>query len=129
MILIVLLAVGPFLHAHYGKSTVTGFHMAGVNAFSAGLAGTSGHPILPSFLPDEEGESAAVGVETSFARKLSIDAQDPPQTLLVLAELAFVVASQVVIASVVRWIDLPKVRTYFSAGFPPLTHAPPTFDC
>ncbi len=125
MILIVLLAVGPFLHAHYGKSTVTGFHIAGMNSVSIGLGNSQSESILPSFLPSEEGESAAIGVETSFSRKGSMEAQDSPKAMLVFAAFALFITPLVVIEFVSRLCDLPQLHTSFSAGFPALTHAPP----
>ena len=123
--LVVLLAIGPFLHAHYGASKVTGLHVAGVNSVVA-----TAEPALAMtyFSQDEEQESAAVGVETSYARQITLDVQDQPQSVLILT--VFVMAA--LIQRVVSFLPKPDTqragRPSFLAGFPPLPHAPPTFS-
>ncbi len=122
--LVALLAIGPFLHAHYGASKVTGLHVAGV-----GSVVVSAEPALTmtSFSQDDEQESAAVGVETSYARQAALDLQEQPQTVLILT--VFVMAA--LIQRVVFFLYTPDTqragRPSFLAGFPPLPHAPPTF--
>lgn len=123
LILSVLIALGPFLHAHYGASTVTGLHLAGVNALA------EAEPVLAmtTFSQDEEPESAAVGVETSFSRQLTLDVEDQPPSLLILT--VFVTAA--LVQRVIAFFSMAGLqragRHSFLAGFPPLPHAPPTF--
>ena len=122
--LVALLAIGPFLHAHYGASKVTGLHVDGVTSVV-----TSAEPalVVVSFSQDDEQESAAVGVETSYARQINLDVQDEPSGVLIL--LAFVMAT--LMHSVVSRVPKPAaqraVRHAFAAGWPPLSHAPPSF--
>ncbi|WP_108401418.1 MULTISPECIES: hypothetical protein [Limnohabitans] len=121
--LVALLAIGPFLHAHYGASQVTGLHVAGV-----GSVVVSAEPALTmtSFSQDDEPESAAVGVETSYARQAALDVEEQPQSVLILT--VFVMAA--LIQRVVSFLLTPDTqragRPSFLAGFPPLPHAPPT---
>lgn len=122
--LVALLAIGPFLHAHYGASKVTGLHVAGVGTVNA-----SAEPALvtTSFSQDDEQESAAVGVETSYARQAAFDVLDHPQSVLIFT--MFVMAA--LMPRVVSFILTPDTqragRLSFLAGFPPLPHAPPSF--
>jgi len=122
--LVALLAIGPFLHAHYGASKVTGLHVAGVSSVAM-----SAEPALTitSFSQDDEPESAAVGVETSYARQAALDVEDQPQSVLILT--VFVMAA--LIERVVSFLLAPDTqragRPSFLAGFPPLPHAPPAF--
>jgi hypothetical protein len=124
MALVALLAMGPFLHAHYGASQVTGLHVAGV-----GSVAVSAEPALTmtSFSQDDEPESAAVGVETSYARQAALDVEEQPQSVLILT--VFVMAA--LIQRVVSFLLAPHTqragRPSFLAGFPPLPHAPPAF--
>jgi len=124
MALVALLAIGPFLHAHYGASQVTGLHVAGMSSVSL-----SAEPALTmtSFSQDDEPESAAVGVETSYARQAALDVEEQPQSVLILT--VFVMAA--LIQRVVSFLLAPDTqragRPSFLAGFPPLPHAPPAF--
>jgi hypothetical protein len=124
MALVALLAIGPFLHAHYGASQVTGLHVAGMSSVSL-----SAEPALTmtSFSQDDEPESAAVGVETSYARQAALDVEEQPQSVLILT--VFVMAALIQrVASFLLTSDTQRAgRPYFLAGFPPLPHAPPAF--
>mgnify|MGYP000396750947 CR=1 FL=1 len=125
LMLSVLIALGPFLHAHYGVSKVTGLHVAGVSAVA-----TKSEPELTtiSFTQDDEQESAAVGVETSYARQIVLDVQDQPQTVLVLTVFVMTALAQC-LASFFLAPDTQRAgRPFFQAGLPPLPHAPPTFQ-
>jgi len=63
-----LLALGPFLHAHYGPSQATGFHINGLETTAlAGQTMTPAHD-LPEISAPIEPESPAVGVVTSLPR-------------------------------------------------------------
>ena len=122
--LVALLAIGPFLHAHYGASQVTGLHVAGVGSV---VAMSEPELSTTSFSQDDEQESAALGVETSYSRQAALDVEDQPQgvlilTVFVLAALIQRVASCLRIASPYRAGRIP-----YRAGFPPLPHAPPAF--
>ena len=124
MALVALLAIGPFLHAHYGASQVTGLHVAGMSSVSL-----SAEPALTmtSFSQDDEPESAAVGVETSYARQAALDVEEQQQSVLILT--VFVMAALIQrVASFLLTSDTQRAgRPSFLAGFPPLPHAPPTF--
>jgi hypothetical protein len=124
MALVALLAIGPFLHAHYGASQVTGLHVAGMSSVSL-----SAEPALTmtSFSQDDEPESAAVGVETSYARQAALDVEEQPQSVLILT--VFVMAALIQrVASFLLTSDTQRAgRPSFLAGFPPLPHAPPAF--
>lgn len=119
--LIALLALGPFLHAHYGTSTITGFHIAGVNSVGVSMDA----PLVASFLQENQEESAAVGVVTSYARKVSLDVQDESLALLVFVILVASVVLVAVISSTWRLNEPTLPRTAFSPGYPPFAHAPP----
>ena len=123
LILSVLIALGPFLHAHLGASNVTGLHIAGLN--SVRIA-TEPAFISTFFSQDDEQESAALGVETSYSRQIPLDVQDQPQSLLILS--IYVLAA--LMQGVVFFLRIPDTqragRLSFLAGLPPLPHAPPT---
>ncbi len=118
-----LLAMGPFLHAHYGNSTVTGLHIAGVNTVVITHDALTGI----SFSQEQEQESAAIGVETSYARQVSMDVEEPPQTFLIFSVFVLAAVACSVIICVWRWHDSRRTRRVFSPGLPVLVHAPPTF--
>lgn len=121
--LVILLAIGPFIHAHYGASKVTGMHLDGITV----MANSAGAQSAPSITQDSQQESAAVGVETSFARQMLLDVEEKPQTLLIVA--ALVVALPMLVNAVdfrPSWQRQPPPDRSLSPGFPPLPHAPPT---
>jgi len=119
-----LSALSPFLHAHYGVSKIAGFHMAGVNL----LAVTSGPAfVMTSFSQDDEQESAAAGVEVSYSRQMSIDFKDHPKGLLITTFFVMSVLSVQVVSFLLKSDAESSVSSAFLPGFPPLTHAPPTF--
>lgn len=122
LLLIALLAMGPFLHAHFGASRVTGLHVAGVASSVTHMPAVAG---LASLSQDDEPESAALGVETSYARQLVLDVQDEPQTgwVFTLFVLAVWVSCQALIG---RQPYLRRqARPSLWAGMPPPAHAPP----
>jgi hypothetical protein len=123
LIFSVLIALSPFLHAHYGASTMTGLHLAGVNALA------EAEPVLAmtTFSQDEEPESAAVGVEASFSRQIAIDVEDQPPSLLILTVFVMAALIQRVVAFLFMQDTQRAGRPSFLAGFPTLPHAPPTF--
>lgn len=101
---------------------MTGFHLAGVTS----AAITHEPPLaVVSFSQDEEQESAAVGVEVSYARQIAWDVQDHPLLVAILTVFGGAVLIQCFI-SVLREFGTHRAgRPYFRAGFPPLPHAPP----
>jgi hypothetical protein len=119
-----LLALGPFLHAHYGGSAATGFHVNGLQAVviahASGLSADS--PMLSS--PTEQ-ESPAAGVVTSLPRSEadSLASEMPPVVILSLIVLSLLPA----LRSAWPWNPAaPAVITrLFQAGCPPPAHAPP----
>ncbi len=124
MALVALLAIGPFLHAHYGASQVTGLHVAGMSSVSL-----SAEPALTmtSFSQDDEPESAAVGVETSYARQAALDVEEQPQSVLILTVFVMAALIQRVVSFLLTSDTQRAGRPYFLAGFPLLPHAPPAF--
>ena len=120
--LVVLLAIGPFIHAHYGASKATGMHLDGISAVTT----SAGVQSAPSITQDGQQESAAVGVETSFARQILLDVEEKPQTLFIVA--ALVVALPALLMAAYRRPSWPRQSPpdrSLSPGFPPLPHAPP----
>jgi hypothetical protein len=106
LVLSFLLALSPFLHAHYGASKIAG---------------------LTSFSQDEEQESAALGVEASYSRQVSLDVEDQPESSLILTFFVMSVLSLQVVFFLLKPDTLSSANSPFSPGFPPLPHAPPTF--
>jgi hypothetical protein len=121
--LVALLAMGPFLHAHYGSSKVTGLHVPGVSAVAVSTESWT----TASLSQDEEQESAAVGVETSYARQATLDVQDQPDTTLVLTMFVLAALLERVVAVLFKPCAQRTGQPSFGAGFPPLPHAPPAF--
>jgi len=66
LVLAALLALGPFLHSHFGASHETGFHLDGVHAVhaSADVGNAKATPQASAWQADDE-ESLALGVATS----------------------------------------------------------------
>jgi hypothetical protein len=124
LVLSFLLALSPFLHAHYGASKIAGFHMAGINSVTV-----TSEPAfaMTSFSQDEEQESAALGVEASYSRQISLDVEDQPESFLILTFFVMSVLSLQVVSFLLMQDTHSSVSPPFSQGFPPLPHAPPTF--
>ena len=60
-----LLALGPFLHAHYGPSVSTGFHINGLETAAVATHWTAATEEVSTASAPNELESPAVGVDTS----------------------------------------------------------------
>ena len=123
--LMVLLALGPFLHAHYGGSRMLGFHVDGI----VQATGVAHRFDLASLSQDTEEESAAVGVTTSYARQTLQDSDgDPAASFVAVALVLFAVATYGF------WIQRRNSQSTwlspstYALGFPPPAHAPPTFN-
>ena len=123
--LMVLLALGPFLHAHYGGSRMLGFHVDGI----VQVTDVVHHFDLASLSQDTEEESAAVGVTTSYARQTLQESDgDPAASFVAVALVLFAVATYGF------WIQRQNSQSTwlspstYALGFPPPAHAPPTFN-
>lgn len=123
VLLMGLLAIGPFLHSHVGASVVSGFHMDGVRSLtpiSTGSADASA--ALASFSVNDD-ESPALGVATSLPKS--------DQDSLCVGDLTAVLAA-VLLACLVCPPQRTRrarptagpARTY-QAGWPPPALAPP----
>jgi hypothetical protein len=118
-LLLGLLALGPFLHAHLGQARTSGFHMDGLQWHSHAVDAE-----LPSLTADDEHEAPAVGVSTSLTRE-SLDTPQAQDLLhwafaLVLAVLPWVLPS----IRVARHTSQRHPRLYLP-GQPPPALAPP----
>lgn len=120
-ILWVLLALGPFLHAHYGSSSRTGFHMDEVSQAVSHLPHL-GHSTELS--QADTPESPALGVATSHTREVS----DPGDDHLSSAATHPVHPNPAAPAPLLAnaWQQAPRTApTPYSAGLPPPALAPP----
>jgi hypothetical protein len=124
-----LLALGPFLHAHYGSSRLTGFHVDGMNAL------TTQAPVVLDiaayFSSDTEEESPALGISASHTRQsLSDERTENDATIVWLLVVTLVCVSVAVRPPLGgrRPAPMRPPRAY-RAGFPPLAHAPPAVHC
>lgn len=113
-----LLAMGPFLHGHFGVSHETGFHMDGVH---------TAHPLPPADtfavakLSANDEESLALGVATSLPHS----DEDLP-----LPALALLLAVLPLLPPRLQPLSRPERRrhpqgTLYRAGLPPPGLAPP----
>jgi len=124
-ILMVLLALGPFLHAHYGSSRMLGFHVDGI----VQATDAAHHFDLASLSQGTEEESAAVGVTTSYARQTVQDSDDdvsPGFVAMVLVLFAALGHGGVV--QRLRRLDTWLSPSTYALGLLPPAHAPPTFN-
>ena len=115
----VLLALGPFLHAHYGSSSRTGFHLDEVSQAVSHLPHL-GHSTELS--QADTPESPALGVATSLAQS-----EEDGLPLFALAWLLAPLLPR--LAQLSRhWPRVPlgsPVRPRYRAGWPPPCLAPP----
>jgi hypothetical protein len=82
---------------------------------------------MTGFSQDEEQESAALGVEASYSRQISLDVEDQPESSLILTFFVMTVLSLQVVSFLLKPDTQSSLSPPFSPGFPPLPHAPPTF--
>ena len=119
----VLLALGPFLHAHYGSSSRTGFHLDGVSQ-SVSQVMHGGHAFELS--QTDSPESAALGVATSHTRELSnSDHDQEPSTSASDHPVHPGASNQTPLLATAPWQAPRAAHAPFSAGLPPPAHAPP----
>lgn len=76
---------------------------------------------------DDEQESAALGVEASYLRHITLDVEDQPANLLILTFFVMSVQCLQVVSFLLKPDTQSSVSPPFSPGFPTLPHAPPTF--
>ena len=121
--LTVLLALGPFLHAHYGASHISGLHMDGMDVAHVMHA----HGLSEvTFQNDADDESAAVGVVTSYPRELQLDVSDVEWISIATAWLLFIAGAVTsVMSSDLRASFKRVVRHLYAPGSRPPTLAPP----
>ena len=117
LLMVGLLALGPFLHGHFGVSHDTGFHLDGVHAVHA-----SDTSSLTQALVGEE-ESPALGVSASLPHP-----EDDGQSGLLCALLLVVLPLLPLMRRVLR-LRRPSARTPtatpYGDGLPPPSLAPP----
>ncbi len=116
LLMVGLLALGPFLHSHFGTSHDTGFHLDGVHAVHAPAAAGM------NALQASNEESPALGVAASLPQ--------PEDEGLVLFGLALLVTALPLLPR--RHLPLPRVRNRGVVvalrdrpGLPPPGLAPP----
>ena len=116
LVMVGLLALGPFLHSHFGASHDTGFHLDGVHAVHASA------PADVSAVQTSDDESPALGVAASLP--------SPEDKALGLLGLALLVAVLPLLPR--RRLPLPRAQrtlapacSLYRAGLPPPCLAPP----
>lgn len=123
-----VLALGPFLHAHYGHMEVTGFHVNGLESVSL-TTPNSAPSDQRSFTLPVEPESPAVGVATSMPRFEEIethgDAQPDQLGMNLLGVFDF--KALTLVAAPLAWVPVFRSQWAgaFQAGSPPPSLAPP----
>ncbi len=110
-----LLALGPFLHGHFGASHDTGFHLDGVHAVHA-----SAPSVTALQSPDDE--SPALGVAVSMPHSEDEGLPDFALALLV-AMLPLLPLRRMALPRPRR--TRPLTGALYSAGLPPPCLAPP----
>jgi len=115
--LVVLLALGPFLHSHFGASHEQGFHVDGVHAVHAPQPLAAELPVVQA--PDDE--SLALGVAASLAQT-----EGDGWPLIALAWLLPLLPR--LVRSAPHWpraASHQPLRACARAGWPPPSLAPP----
>lgn len=119
-----LLALGPFLHAHFGHASTEGFHVDGLQWHSHAPDGES-----LSFTADDEHEAPAVGISASLTRESH---ETPPSHALIAWACTLILAVLPICVPVVRprlWQRHCKPSSLFQwAGHPPPSLAPPALS-
>lgn len=119
----VLLALGPFLHAHYGSSSRTGFHLDEVSQAVSHLP-PLGHTTELS--QADTPESPALGVATSHTRERDKSGHDQEPSLGASAQFAhLLVAVQAPPLTIAGWSTPHAPQALYGAGLPPPALAPP----
>lgn len=116
-----LLALGPFLHAHFGSASTEGFHIDGLQWHSHAQDNDT-----MSFTADDEHDTPAVGISASLTRE-SHDCPQPQDMLAWACAVVLLVLPQLTRPArrVVSVLPPPPVGPYHWAGHPPPALAPP----
>ena len=116
-----LLALGPYLHAHFGHASTQGFHVDGLQWHSH-LQDTENL----SFTSDDEHEAPAVGISASLTRE-SHDAPASQDLIAWACTVVLAVLPTVIVRSVPACPAplAPPASAYRLAGHPPPSLAPP----
>lgn len=123
IVLTVLLALGPFLHAHYGASHLSGLHVDGMDLVHA----THAHHIpMPVIDVDSDDESAAVGVAPSHPREWQLNLDTTPWTALSTVWVLFVATQLLPLMVRTRTWVTPVWPRLFALSAPPPSLAPPS---
>jgi len=121
-----LLALGPFLHAHYGPSESTGFHINGLETTAVASHWTAATEDVSTASAPTELESPAVGVVTSLPRCEESDLFSTDTLEIVLLRF-FILGIFNRLPQIWPYVSTanPFVACSFKAGFPPPALAPP----
>lgn len=119
LLMLALLVLGPFLHAHFGKVHTDGFHLDGLqwHSHSADWDATS-------FTADDDHDSPSVGVTSSMTRTWL----DTPQAQDLISWSCALVLTVLACMTIglVRLAPLPEPLTsLFAPGASPPALAPP----
>ena len=116
LLLAMLLALGPFLHSHFGASHETGFHLDGVHAVHSNAPGTM------TALQNSDEDSLALGVAASLPQP-----EDEGRLALGFALLMVVLPLLPLLRQVLPRAlrALHQRATRYRAGLPPPGLAPP----
>ncbi len=123
--LALMLGMGPFLHAHLGGSSVTGFHLDAASLPSATLTleGRGGQAVLTAA---HENESPAVGVASGYPSRDSQTPEVPDASafwLLVFFLGGLLLACAADLSK--AWSLPARQRGFECPGLPPPAQAPP----
>lgn len=116
LLMVGLLALGPFLHSHFGASHDTGFHLDGIHAVHTHAA-----PDLSALQTGDE-ESPALGVAASLPQPEDEGLTLPGMALLLVLLPLLLQRSLPVTRARPRPAPLPAL---YRAGLPPPCLAPP----
>ena len=119
-----LLALGPFLHAHYGATGATGFHVNGLQAVVVTQASGRSTQTPTLSLPTEQ-ESPAMGVVTSLPRSEAEPITPDNAMAIGPSFLALSILHRVPSTWFGALGEHPTSGRIFRVGLPPPAHAPP----
>jgi len=116
-----LLALGPFLHAHFGHASTEGFHIDGLQWHSH-LQGTD----AMSFTADDDHDAPAIGISASLTR----ESHHSPKTQDLLTWACALVLLVLPLWPIQLLRQAPTARArparlYRLAGYPPPALSPP----
>lgn len=118
LLLLGVLVLGPFLHAHLGQSSVAGFHVDGV---------TQLHHDSCSFEKSQTPDSPAIGVSSSIVRDGTSKVSQKVDLESVISIAWIEARSELLLAFGTHWLNSNDQASYQREGTPPPAHAPPKF--